>query len=96
MLDAILRTADREAIRRLAEKHGAANVRIFGSAVRKERTIGSDLDVLVTMAAGRTLLDLIGLEQDLAELLGHPVDVVSDAGLSPYLRSRIVADAVPL
>jgi len=96
MLDAILRTADREAIRRLAEKHGAANVRIFGSAVRNERTIGSDLDVLVTMAAGRTLLDLIGLEQDLAELLGHPVDVVSDAGLSPYLRSRIVADAVPL
>jgi predicted nucleotidyltransferase len=46
------------------------------------------------MEQGRTLFDLIALEQDLEELLGRPVDVVSDAGLSPYLRSRILADAV--
>jgi hypothetical protein len=96
MREEILPSGDRAAIRRLAEKHGAGNVRVFGSTVRDERRAGSDLDVLVTMAPGRTLLDLIALEQDLEELLGVPVDVVSDAGISPHLRSQILAAAVPL
>jgi predicted nucleotidyltransferase len=88
--------ADRDLIRRLAAQHGARDVRIFGSVARDESTADSDLDVLVTMEPGRSLFDLIALEQDLEELLGRPVDVVSDAGLSPYLRAQIVADAVVL
>jgi hypothetical protein len=88
--------ADRDAIRRLAARHGARDVRIFGSVARDESTADSDLDVLVSMEPGRTLFDLIALEQDLEQLLGRPVDVVSDAGLSPYLRAQIVADAVVL
>jgi len=85
---------DREAIRRVAARHGARNVRLFGSVGRGRATTESDLDILVTMESDRSLLDLIALEQDLEALLGRPVDVISDAGLSPYLRSRILADAV--
>lgn len=88
--------AHREAILALAERHGVHNVRIFGSVALGEQRADSDLDVLVTMAADRTLFDLIAFEQDLARLLGQPVDVVSDAGLSPYLRGGIVAAAVGL
>jgi predicted nucleotidyltransferase len=88
------RTLDRDAIRRLAAQHGARDPRIFGSVARDESKSDSDVDVLVTMEPGRTLFDLIALEQDLEELLGRPVDVVSVTGLSPYLRSRILADAV--
>lgn len=88
--------AHRDLIRRLAAQHGARDVRIFGSVARDESTADSDLDVLVTMEPGRTLFDLIALEQDLEQLLGRPVDVVSDAGLSPYLRAQIVTDAVVL
>ena len=85
-----------DAIRHLAASHGARNVRIFGSVARNEARPDSGLDILVTMEPGRTLFDLIALEQDLSELLGRSVDVLSDAALSPYLRSRILADAVPL
>ena len=84
----------RDAIRRLAAQHGARDVRVFGSVARDQARSDSDLDVLVTMEPGRTLFDLIALEQDLEELLGRPVDVVSEAGLSPYLRNGILADAV--
>lgn len=87
-------TVDRDAIRRLAAHHGARDPRIFGSVARDESKNDSDVDVLVTMEPGRTLFDLIALEQDLEELLGRHVDVISDAGLSPYLRRQILADAV--
>jgi predicted nucleotidyltransferase len=87
---------DRDAIRRQAARHGARDVRVFGSVARDEATTASDLDILVTMEPGRTLFDLIALEQDLRGLLGRRVDVISDAGLSPYLRSRILAAAVAL
>ncbi|MFH0809964.1 MAG: nucleotidyltransferase family protein [Pseudomonadota bacterium] len=86
----------REAILRIAESHGARNVRVFGSAVRGEATEASDLDLLVEMEPGRSLLDLVGLNQDLEDLLGHRVDVITDGGVSPYLRKRIHAEAVPL
>ena len=86
----------REAILRLAATHGARNVRVFGSVARGEAGVESDVDVLVSMEPGRTLLDLIGLSQDLERLLGRRVDVVSDGGLSPYLRDRILAEAVAL
>jgi predicted nucleotidyltransferase len=56
----------------------------------------SDIDLLVEMESGRSLLDLVGLWQDLSDLLGGDVDVLSDRGLSPHLRDRILSEAVPL
>jgi hypothetical protein len=56
----------------------------------------SDIDLLVDVAAGRTLLDVIGLEQDLHEILGRRVDVLTEKGLSPYLQQRILAEATSL
>jgi uncharacterized protein len=83
-------------IRALAAKHGAQNLRVFGSVARREATCESDLDFLVDMEPGRTLLDLIGFSQDLEELLGCSIDVVTEEALSPHLRDRICAEAVPL
>ena len=88
--------ARREEILRLAAQHGARNVRRFGSAARGEAKASSDLDFLVEMEEGRSLLDLVGLWQDLEELLGCKVDVITDGGVSPYLRGTIYAEAVPL
>lgn len=88
--------AKRPEILRAAARHGARNVRVFGSFVRGEAGSDSDLDLLVQMDDGRSLLDLVGLWQDLEELLGRRVDVVSEGGLSPHLRGRILSEAVPL
>jgi predicted nucleotidyltransferase len=86
----------REEILGLAALHGARNVRIFGSVSRGQAGAASDLDFLVEMEKGRSLLDLVGLWQDLEDLLGCKVDVITDGGVSPYLRSRIYAEAIPL
>ena len=86
----------REEIERVARRYGARDVRIFGSVARGDDSPDSDLDVLVKFEAGRSLLDLVGIQQDLEELLGCRVDVVSEGGISPHLEGRILADAVPL
>ncbi|MEX2663873.1 MAG: nucleotidyltransferase family protein [Vicinamibacterales bacterium] len=86
----------RDQIIRLAARHGARNVRLFGSVARGEDRPESDLDLLVEMDADRSLLDLVGLEQDLEELLARPVDVLTDGGLHPTVRQRVLADARPL
>jgi predicted nucleotidyltransferase len=86
----------RRAIVGCAAEHGAHNVRVFGSTVTGHAAPDSDVDLLVEMDHGRSLLDLVGLWQDLEDLLGRSVDVLSDAGLSPHLREQIYADAVPL
>ncbi len=77
-------------------RHGGRNPRLFGSMARGQAKNASDVDLLVDMEPGRTLLDLIGIEQDLVGILGRAVDVVTDDGLSPHLRSRILAEAVAL
>jgi predicted nucleotidyltransferase len=86
----------RAEILRILGAHGARHPRIFGSVARGQSRPSSDLDVLVEMEPGRTLLDLVGLEQELGDALGRHVDVVTDGGISPYLRDRIVAEAVLL
>jgi uncharacterized protein len=86
----------REAILDLAYHHGLRRVRLFGSVVRGEEKPDSDVDVLVDLEPKAGLLDLIGFEQDLEELLGRKVDVVAEGGLSPYLESRILGEAAPL
>jgi uncharacterized protein len=83
-------------ILRLAREHGASNVRVFGSVAKGEARPESDIDFLVDMEGGRSLLDLIEFGQALEELLQRKVDVLTDGGLSPYLEKRIHAEAVPL
>jgi predicted nucleotidyltransferase len=70
----------REDILRLAKQYGAYNVRVFGSVARGDADEQSDIDLLVDMEAGRSLLDLVGLWMDLEELLGCKVDVVTERG----------------
>lgn len=79
-----------------ALRHRARNVRVFGSLARGEDNEDSDLDLLVTLEEGRSLLDLVGLKQDLEDLVHRPVDVVTERALSPYLRDRVLAEAIPL
>ena len=88
--------SSRDRILQLAAHHGARNVRIFGSVARGEAHADSDIDFLVEMDSGRSLLDLIELSQDLETLLQRKVDVLTDKGLSPYLEQRIHAEAVLL
>lgn len=83
----------REAILRIAAKHGARNVRVFGSAVRGEARADSDIDLLVEFEPGRSLLDQAALVLELEELLGRKVDVVSEGGLYWLLRRRILKEA---
>ncbi len=83
-------------IRRLADAHGVIRLRVFGSRARRAETRTSDLDLLVDLAPDRDLLDLAAFKLDLEDLLGCQVDVVTEAGLSPYLRDRILAEARPL
>ena len=86
----------REEILCVAARHGARNVRVFGSTARAEADDRSDVDFLVEMEPGRSLLDMGGLLMDLQELLGCKVDVVSDKGLRARIRGRVVGEAVPL
>ena len=81
---------------RISKRYGVVRIRSFGSVARGEAKASSDFDFLVTFEPRRSLLDLIGLKQDLEELLGRKVDVVSEGGVSPYLRSRIFKEAVAL
>jgi len=83
-------------LRELAACHGVSSVRVFGSVARGEAGGDSDLDLLVTLEAGRSFLDLVGFWQDVEQALGRRVDVVSEGGLSPHLRDRILREAVPL
>ena len=86
----------RHEIINIAARHGARNVRIFGSVVRGEARPESDLDLLVELEEGRSLMDHVALLQDLEDLLGCRVDVVSEKALHWYIRNRVLAEAVPL
>lgn len=80
----------------LAARHGARNVRVFGSAARGEAGEFSDIDLLVDLDPGRSLLDHVALVQDLEDLLGRRVEVVTGTALHWYIRDRVLAEAVPL
>lgn len=86
----------REEILRIAAKHGARNVRVFGSVIREEADEQSDIDFLVELEPGRSLLDLGGLQYELEYLLGCRVDVVTERGLKARIRDRVLREAVPV
>ena len=83
-------------ILRIAAQYGATDVRVFGSVARGDADERSDLDFVVRMAPGRSLLDLGGLLMDLQDLLGRRVDIVTDQGLRPSMRERVLREAVPV
>lgn len=80
----------------LARKHGASNIRVFGSVSRKEETIDSDIDLLVDMAEDASLLDLARLKNDLEDLLGRPIDITTKPALHPMIADTILKEAIPL
>ena len=84
----------RAKILQIAARHGARKVRIFGSVARGEARRGSDVDFLVDMEEGRSLLDHAALILDLEHLLKRPVDVASERGLRPPVRREVLKDAI--
>lgn len=92
----ILLKQKRERILETAAQYGAYNVRIFGSVARGEANDASDIDILVNMEPGRSLMDLGGLLYDLRKLLGIEVDVVTEKGLRARIREQVLREAIPL
>ena len=91
----MLRREKKAAILRLAAKHGARGIRVFGSVARGDNRENSDVDFLVEFEEGRTLFDLIGFRLDLCELLGVDVDIVTPNSLQ-YMREPVLAEARPI
>jgi len=96
MTQAELLREKREEILRIAKNYGASNVRVFGSVARGEADERSDIDLLVDMERGRSLLNLAALLVDLEELLGCQVDVVPEDSLRQQIKGRVLQEAVPL
>ena len=83
----------RDAVLAIARKHGTENLRVFGSVGRREDREASDIDLLVDPLPGTTLLDLIGLENELSALLEAKVDLLTPRGLSKYIRDDVLREA---
>jgi len=88
--------AKREEILRIAAKHGAYNVRVFGSVARGEADPESDVDLLVDVGPEHSSFFPGGLLADLEDLLGCQVDVLTEDALHWYIRDRVVKEAIPL
>lgn len=88
--------AHRDEIRQLVERHRLLNARVFGSALHGKDTDGSDLDILVDPLPGTTLFDLGGLQVDLEERLGVPVEVLTPGDLPPKFRDHVLREAKPI
>lgn len=86
----------KQVIEEIAALHGASNIRIFGSVIRREDTPDSDLDLLVEFEPGRSLLDHIGLKYDLQDLLNRKIDIVTEKGLNAHIKNQILMEAIPL
>jgi predicted nucleotidyltransferase len=88
--------AKREEIQRIAVKHGARNVRVFGSVVRREARPDSDVDFLIDVEPVTSSWFPAGLVQDLESLLGRRVEVVTERGLNHLIRDQVLREAVPV
>ena len=88
--------AIKDIVKPILDRHGVRRSAIFGSRARGDAADDSDLDLLVELPLGATLLDLVALQQELEESVGKKVDVLTYAGLHPLLRARIEREAVVL
>ncbi|MFO7655325.1 MAG: nucleotidyltransferase family protein [Candidatus Krumholzibacteriia bacterium] len=88
--------AHRNDVLQVAKRHGVTSVRVFGSVAQGEDRPNSDIDLLVTTGSAVSSWFPAGLILDLEELLGRRIDVVTEAGLNPLLRERVLAQAVAL
>jgi len=86
----------REDIRRIATKHGAYNLRVFGSVARGEARPDSDIDLLIEKGPTTSSWFPAGLVLELEEILGRRVEIVTEKALNPYLRDRVLSEAIPL
>jgi uncharacterized protein len=86
----------RAAIRRVVEAHHARNARVFGSVLRGEDAIGSDLDILIDPTPETTLFDIGAIRHELGKLLGVPVDVLTPNALPEKFRAAVLAEACPV
>ena len=86
----------RATVRELTGRYRAANPRVFGSVLHGTDRDGSDLDLLVDALPGATLFDLGGLQVELEEALGVPVDLLTPGDLPSNFRDRVLAEAVPI
>lgn len=86
----------REAILTIAARRGARNVRLFGSVARGDESSMSDVDFLVELDDGVSLIELIGLERELSELLGCAVDLVPERNVKAGISDRVLIEATPL
>ena len=86
----------RSEILAIADKYGVHNIRIFGSVARGEQSVDSDLDLLVTMDSDRSLLDRIGVMQDVRDLLHINVDVVNEKAIHKLIRKSILSQGVAI
>jgi len=83
-------------LRRIAERHGVERVRVFGSYARGEAGSDSDVDLLIHLLPGRGYSDFIAFCDEAEAALGRRVDAVTEDGLSPFIRDRVLAEATPL
>jgi hypothetical protein len=86
----------RDALHQIAARHGASNLRLFGSVARGEERPDSDVDLLIDLAEDRGFGDYLALAEELETLLHRKVDLVLARSLSPHFRPYIEADATPL
>jgi predicted nucleotidyltransferase len=91
-----LSSQDLERIREIARRHGVERVRMFGSEARGDAGPESDIDLLVRFAPGRGFRDLMDFCEEVEEALARKVDVVTEDGLSPFIRERVLLEAVAL
>jgi len=96
MKPSVALSTKRQAIRAAAMRYRTTNPRVFGSALHGNDSDNSDLDLLVDPLPGATLFDLGGLQVELEELLGVPVDLLTPGDLPPKFRERVLAEARPV
>lgn len=86
----------RARILEIARTYGVGHIRVFGSVVRQEADEKSDIDLLIDLAPGRSLYDLSGFLVEVEDILQWPVDAVTEQGLKPRIRERVLKEARPL
>ena len=93
MRPSVALASKRDQILALAAARGARRLRIFGSVARGEDHEGSDIDLLIDMPAGTSLLQIVGLQHDIEDALGMRIDLCTERELHPSLRRRILSEA---